>query len=530
MDSKDYWLERETQNALKSDRYADKQIELITRWFNRSKKEMSSKVLEFYRKYAEKEGVTLNQAKQQLNDPRLLKTTLEEYYSLSEKSLYSAEIQQYLDKINASQSISREDFLKLQLDLILQNVYNNYEEITTNTLTSSFEDSYYKDMFDFQQYQGFGNSFNRLSTNQILAAVTTNWSGKNYSERIWDQKISLARRVNRIITTGMITGRSNKEMRQELEKEVDTSTYNARRLIRTESCYVTGQAAMLSYKQNDTKKYKYYAVLDFKTSQICQDLDGKAFDVDKAEVGINYPPMHPHCRSRTAPCIPNDELDKISGVGTRAARDHEGNTYEVPADMNYKDWHKKYVEGIPEAELYEKKIRNIYGDNIQYKKYKNILEKDAPKSLDDMQTLKYTDEENYKKLKWDYGFTNRYRAKDVSELVPHYAEPQGINKKLTAYCLNKEHDVGKHKAIVFESALGYIPENADKLERQLRNGLKKFKFNNVEETEHGTKYSVKMLVNGVNGNKQPLSTAWQIDKGTDELRMVTAFVDKNTRP
>ena len=78
--------------------------------------------------------------------------------------------------------------------------------------------------------------------------------------------------------------------------------------------------------------------------------------------------------------------------------------------------------------------------------------------------------------------------------------------------------------------MGYIPENADKLERQLRKGLKKFKFNNIEETEHGTKYTVKMLVNGVNGNKQPLITAWQIDKGTDELRMVTAFVDKNTRP
>lgn len=413
MVGQDYWLERETQNAIKAERYTDRQIELITRWFSRAKKEMSAKILDFYRKYADTEGITLPEAKKRLNDPKLLKTTLEEYAALAEQAPDNAEIKAYLDKLGLKRSISRLEFLQLQLDLILDQTYLEYDRITTETLTSTFEQGYYKALFDYQQFVGFGSGFNRLSTNQIMAAITTNWSGKNYSERIWgEHRQSLARRVNRIITTGMITGRSNKEMRQQLEKEMDIGTYNARRLIRTESCYVTGQAHMRAYKQNGTKKYRYFATLDLKTSEICRELDGKVFDVKKAQVCVNYPPMHPHCRSRTAPEVSDAELDEISGTGTRTARDHEGNSYTVPADMTYKDWYAKYVEGVPDAELYEKKIKNIYADNVQYDKYKALVGKDAPKSLDDMQTLKYTDSDGWEDLKAFARYKRKYPDSD----------------------------------------------------------------------------------------------------------------------
>ena len=298
-----YWEERSIQNELKADKYAQNQAKLITRFFNRAKKEMSAKITEFYKKYADKEGISLKAAKRRLNDPNILRTTLDEYYQLIEMSSQYIGAREALNELSAKLDISREEFLKLQLNLILDRAYMDYEDITTASLAQSFSDAYYKSQFDFDQFRGFGNNFNRLSINQIMAAVTTNWSGRNYSERIWGQRNSLARKVNRIITTGMITGRSNKQMRQELEKEVDCSTYNARRLIRTESSYVTNEARALSYKQNDTEKYEYVATLDLLTSEICRELDGRIFDVKDKKVGINYPPMHPHCRSTTAPAV-----------------------------------------------------------------------------------------------------------------------------------------------------------------------------------------------------------------------------------
>ena len=57
-----YWEERSIQNELKADKYSQNQAKLITRFFNRAKKEMSAKVTELYKKYADKEGITLTAA------------------------------------------------------------------------------------------------------------------------------------------------------------------------------------------------------------------------------------------------------------------------------------------------------------------------------------------------------------------------------------------------------------------------------------------------------------------------------------
>lgn len=404
MATSDYFAERAIQNEIRADKYAQRQARLITRWFGRAKRDMSEKILDFYRWYSDHEGITLQAAKKQLNNPKLLQSTLEEYYKLADQ-LGDTALKHQLDKISLARSISREKFLQLQLNMILDDTYVKYEEITAATLAKQYYEAYYKNMYDFQQYKGFGNSFNTLSINQIIAATSTNWSGKNYSERIWHQRQSLSRRVNRIITTGMITGKSNKQMRQELEKEVDTSTYNARRLIRTESAYVTGEARALGYEQNGTKQYQFIATLDLSTSEICRSLDNKVFDVDKKKTGVNYPPMHPNCRSTTAPYVPDTELDKED---TRAARGADGETYKVPADMSYPEWHEKYVASDPEAAYIEKSMQNIYGDEKQYDKYKALMGKDAPKSLDDMQRMKYTDSDGWEDLKEFARYKRKY--------------------------------------------------------------------------------------------------------------------------
>lgn len=53
------------------------------------------------------------------------------------------------------------------------------------------------------------------------------------------------------------------------------------------------------------------------------------------------------------------------------------------------------------------------------------------------------------------------------------AENAVINpKKLTEYALNPDHPVGRHKARVFESALGFNKDNADDLLKQLYQGVK----------------------------------------------------------
>ena len=52
---------------------------------------------------------------------------------------------------------------------------------------------------------------------------------------------------------------------------------------------------------NDVKEYRYTAILDNRTSEICKGLHGMIFKVKDIEVGVNYPPMHRYCRSSIVP-------------------------------------------------------------------------------------------------------------------------------------------------------------------------------------------------------------------------------------
>ena len=40
--------------------------------------------------------------------------------------------------------------------------------------------------------------------------------------------------------------------------------------------------------------------------EICQNLDGEVFKVEERETGVNFPPMHPYCRSSFEIVVPED--------------------------------------------------------------------------------------------------------------------------------------------------------------------------------------------------------------------------------
>ena len=48
-------------------------------------------------------------------------------------------------------------------------------------------------------------------------------------------------------------------------------------------------------------------------------------------------------------------------------------------------------------------------------------------------------------------------------LIPNAENAVVDIRKLRDYCLNPEHDDGKHKARLFSSILGMTPDNAEKL-------------------------------------------------------------------
>jgi SPP1 gp7 family putative phage head morphogenesis protein len=101
-------------------------------------------------------------------------------------------------------------------------------------------------------------------------------------------------------------------------------------LVRTSINQVANTASQQVYEANQdiTKKYRYVATLDTRTSAICAALDGKEFEYGKGPM----PPQHFNCRSTTVPIIDPDILPP-STTATRASKDGQ-----VPINQSYGQW------------------------------------------------------------------------------------------------------------------------------------------------------------------------------------------------
>lgn len=86
-----------------------------------------------------------------------------------------------------------------------------------------------------------------------------------------------------------------------------------------------------------------------------------------------------------------------------------GKSITVPGNMSYAEWYKKYVQGNPDAEANEKKIKNKQADKKQFERYRAVLGDHAPKSLVSFQRMKYNDPKKWAELKRAYREANRQK-------------------------------------------------------------------------------------------------------------------------
>jgi SPP1 gp7 family putative phage head morphogenesis protein len=118
-------------------------------------------------------------------------------------------------------------------------------------------------------------------------------------------------------------------------------------LVRTSINQVANSASQQVYEANQdiTKKYRYIATLDTRTSARCRALDGREFEYGKGPM----PPQHFNCRSTTVPILDYNQLGKDLGIenlepppsGKRAA---SGGM--VPSDTTYGEWLKKQPRSV----------------------------------------------------------------------------------------------------------------------------------------------------------------------------------------
>jgi hypothetical protein len=95
-------------------------------------------------------------------------------------------------------------------------------------------------------------------------------------------------------------------------------------------------------------------------------------------------------------------------------------------------------------------------------------------------------------------------------------------EKLVGYCLNPEHPKGKHKARVFQSALGITRENVDYLYDLVRQAAIAGEVVQERSTPFGQEFKVDWTVPGF--DQVRLRTLWIIASESTIPQLVSAFI------
>lgn len=220
------------------------------------------------------------------------------------------EVEKIKSKLNNINLIELDDiqaykYREKLLNELKDKIYKEYRDLAQTEIdisTKHYKDvisDTYKNTTDYLRSIKTNASFSMLKTEAIQDLLSTKWLGENYSKRVWKNTNLLANRMTEILLDGIVLGKSIATMSDQINKIMRVGSFNCERLIRTETNFFHNRTSLKAYSDYGIKKYEYLATIDGRTSQICTKLNGQIFDVDKAKVGVNYPPMHPFCRSTT---------------------------------------------------------------------------------------------------------------------------------------------------------------------------------------------------------------------------------------
>lgn len=323
---------------------AEKQADQFDKVYQEAKTYLDKEINKIFDKFQRDYGLSQVNARQVLKNMKA-KKDLNELRKVLEARPNDPNIQRLLADLDSpaySFRMKRLERLSDDLDRMRASIYHLEKTGSDAFYSDLMKDSYYKATFDLQQQTGLAYGFSELPESEIKHLQSFSWvgDGSTYSTDIWKNTGKLTSSIKDELLISLMTGRDTRETAQAIAERFNVGQNDARRLVRTESAFFHNQMELLSYEEADIEKYIFVAVLDKRTSHICQEHDNKVYDRDKAVPGVNCPPMHPWCRSTT---VAYDEDADYSKLKRRARNPETGKTELVPADMTYKEWYSKYV-------------------------------------------------------------------------------------------------------------------------------------------------------------------------------------------
>lgn len=415
MKNREYWQRRSEKKLIDDLKEADSLLKSFKSAYEEAEIRISNDIQLLLGRFMTENGIDRVRAMEILEGKEFKswRMSLEAYMEEIQRLGESPEARALLLEVNALSTrsqINRLEALQGNISANMARLARVQEKGVEEHLSKVFREDYYRSLYDhFKEgnpivLELMAKHRVKISDSRVLAVLRTPWSGRDFSANIWRREHKIAEKVKAAVAQNVIAGKSIdrivRDMTQELGKDYKR---HAKLLIQTEIAYVNAQAQLETYKRLGVEECEYVATLDSKTSKLCQGMDGKVIKVAEAVSGVNYPPMHPGCRSTTTIYEEDQE-------GTRVARGADGKIYKVDRKMKYPEWKEKYVNDAATKE-----------DLEQYQRYLDVLGERISSNYEEFYKLKKS--ERWVSIKRDYkvvkaisknkGITDKNRAKQL---------------------------------------------------------------------------------------------------------------------
>ena len=343
MKTSEYWKGRFEILENASNGYGLDAFRKIEPAFNKAQREIQGEIEAWYGRFAHNNKITIEEARTLLNSKELkeFKWDVNEYIKYGRENDMNQMWMKELENASARFHVNRLEALKIRTQQAAEVAFGNELDAIDGMARKVFTEDYYHSIYEVQKGFNIGWNIGQIDERKLDKIISKPWAadGKNFSDRIWEQRTQLVNELHSQLTRTCVLGKAPDDAIKAISKKFDVTRSQAGRLVMTEQAYFHSVAQKEAFEDLDVEEFEVVATLDSHTSEICQEMDGKHFPMKDYQPGVTAPPFHVWCRSVTVPYFEDNF------TGERAARDEDGNTYYVPDNMTYKDWKKSLVDG-----------------------------------------------------------------------------------------------------------------------------------------------------------------------------------------
>ena len=303
MKTPDYWKEREKawqEQQIKDDTKRMKQI--MNKLFD-AQEAIQKEINANWQNFANGQGISISEAMKRA-DKMDVKAFANKAKKYVEEKDFSHQANQVLKLYNLTMRVNRLELLKANIGLELISVFDDLDKYFSKNLTGAA-------LTEFERQAGIlGLSGPKKGYNNLVETVI-NGSYKvegfaSFSDKLWQYQFELKADIEKLLIRSVTGGINPKALAPQLKRLMTeqgklNATYNAQRLLVSETTRVQTAIQEESYKKANIDSYEYIA--EPNACPICGALNGKIFKVKDMSPGINAPNMHPFCRCSTAPHV-----------------------------------------------------------------------------------------------------------------------------------------------------------------------------------------------------------------------------------